>query len=294
MEHHGDYAGLGELLRRFERYSLEDEGGDWERATRALPNDGNCCHSGSEINMTIPSYDLPVSSPQIQLRSMHLSESREPASPSQRADEARLLPRSSMFVTAVMVVGRNQTPVKVRNMSANGAMVESTLTAPPGTKVKLIRGRLVAEGTIVWDSKNRLGVKLEVEVSVKDWLAGPAKAEQDRVDNMVSLIKAGRALPQAEGADPVIRAEARQSNAQCASDLEAVGNLIQDLEDDLASSVETLMRHEVKLQNLDIAMQMLQAIAQQLSCGPGGKRSTGSSLDNLRVVCSQALGSRMG
>lgn len=245
------------------------------------------------INMTIPSDDLNGSSPRIPSRSAPLPELLEPAGSLQRAVEARRLARSSIFVSAVMIVGHDQAPVKIRNMSVSGAMVESTLTAPPGAKVQLLRGRLLAEGTIVWVSKNRLGLKLDAETSVKDWLASPAKAEQGRVDDIVSLIKAGRALPQSEK-DPSVKFEFRQPNAQCISDLEAIVNLIQELEDDLASSVETMTRHEVKLQNLDIAMQMLRSIAQQLKWGSGGQPSPDASLDNLRVVCGQALGSRMG
>lgn len=113
-----------------------------------------------------------------------------------------------MFVTAVMVAGREQSAVKVRNMSPTGAMVESTVTAQPGTRIKLVRGRLVAEGAIVWTSGNRHGVKLDGEVSVKDWLAGPAKAEQDRIDDIVSLIKAGRAMPPMDSDEAAISTEA--------------------------------------------------------------------------------------
>lgn len=242
----------------------------------------------------IPSPGLAVSSTQTQSGQTPIAEPPESARQLQRAENARRQPRSSMFLAAVMLVGRDQSPVKVRNMSPDGAMVESTLTASPGTRIKLVRGRLVAEGSIVWTSGNRHGVKFDVEVSVEEWLAGPAKAEQDRVDDIVSLIKTGRLMPQVDGAEPAINTEARQSNEQSATDLKAVVNLIQDLEDDLASSPETLMRHEVKLQNLDIAMQMLRAIAQQLSCGPCDRPSSGADLDNLRVVCGRALGSRLG
>lgn len=246
------------------------------------------------ISTMIPSPSLAVSSTQTQSGPTPIAEPPESARQLQRAENARRQPRSSMCLTAVMHAGREQSPVKVRNMSPNGAMVETTLTAPAGTKVKLVRGRQVAEGTIVWTSKNRHGVKIDVEVSVKDWLAGPAKAEQDRVDDIVSLIKAGRVMPQVDGTEPAINTEARQSNEQSATDLKAVVNLIQDLEDDFASSPETLMRHEVKLQNLDIAMQMLRAIAQQLSFGPRDRPFSGADLDNLRLVCGRALGNCLG
>lgn len=238
-----------------------------------------------------PSQRLPVSSNQALTGRTPIAESAHQL-PS--AGNARRQPRSSMFLTAVILVGREQSPVKVRNMSPSGAMVETTVDASPGTNVKLVRGRLVAEGSIVWTSGNRHGVKFDVEVSVQEWLAGPAKAEQNRIDDIVSLIKAGRVVPQVDGAEPPISAEGRQSNEQSAIDLEAVVNLIQDLEEDLASSPETLMRHQVKLQNLDIAMQMLRAVAEQLSPGQGDRPSIGADLDNLRVVCGRAMGSRPG
>lgn len=230
-----------------------------------------------------------------QTRSEHAStiEPAETDCPFHEAENARLHPRSSMFLSALMIAGREQSPVKVRNMSPTGAMLESTLTTPPGARIKLVRGRLLAEGTTVWTSRNRHGVRFDVEVSVKDWLAGPAKVEQDRVDDIVSLIKAGRVMPQMGGAEPGIDTEARQSDEQSANDIKTVVNLILDLEDDLASSAETLMRHEAKLQNLDIAMQMLRAIAQQLSCGPRDQPSSSVNLNNLRVACGQALGGRL-
>lgn len=245
------------------------------------------------MSTMIPFPGLTVSSAQTRSGNASNAESAETSCPVHVAENARLQPRSSMFVSALMIAGREQSPAKVRNMSPNGAMVQSTLTTLPGTRIKLVRGRLVAEGTTVWTSRNRHGVKFDVEVSVKDWLAGPAKVEQNRVDDIVSLIKAGHVMPQMDCAEPGIDGEARQSVEQSAKDINTVVNLIKDLEDDLASSAETLIRHEVKLQNLDIAIQMLRAIAQQLSCGPRDQLSSSASLNNLRVACSQALGSRI-
>lgn len=246
------------------------------------------------MSSMIPFPGLTVSSAQTPSGHASTAESAESDCPLHKAENARLQPRSSLFLSALMIAGREQSPVKVRNMSPNGAMVESTLTTMPGTRIKLVRGRLVAEGTTVWTSRNRLGVNFDVEVSIKDWLAGPAKVEQNRVDDIVSLIKAGRVMVQIDDAEPGIDSEARQSVEQSANDIKTVVNLIQDLEDDLASSAETLMRHEVKLQNLDIATQMLRAIAQQLSCGPRDQPFSSASLNNLRAACGQALGSGLG
>jgi hypothetical protein len=66
---------------------------------------------------------------------------------------------------------------------------------------------------------------------------------------------------------------------------------MQSLEDELASSDETLARHGLKLQNLDIAMQMLRAIASELRSGDTQQRPSAAKLCNLRVACGEALGS---
>ena len=63
---------------------------------------------------------------------------------------------------------------------------------------------------------------------------------------------------------------------------------MQDLEDDLASSDETLGRHGTKLQNLDIAMQMVRAVSGELTSGDGRQPLDIARLKDLRVTCSQA------
>lgn len=51
-----------------------------------------------------------------------------------------------MFLAAVLRAGTEQTPVKVRNMSPNGAMVGAPVMPISGTNVDLMRGPLVARG----------------------------------------------------------------------------------------------------------------------------------------------------
>lgn len=202
------------------------------------------------------------------------------------AVDARSGSRSSMFLAAVMRAGTEQAPVKVRNMSPYGAMVETPLMPRAGSTVELIRGALVARGTVIWSTAARCGLRFSSEVSVKDWLAAPTKVQQQRVDEFVALVKAGATDL---GRDDIAPHQAR-SHDQLVDDLGAVVRLMQDLEDDLASCDETLARHATKLQNLDIAMQMLRAVAGELSTGANDGPSSMARLKDLRVACEQALG----
>jgi hypothetical protein len=211
---------------------------------------------------------------------MSRADNNETPPPTDKRGQAR----SSMFLAAVLRAGREQAPVKVRNMSPNGAMIETPLSPTEGTSVDLMRGRLVARGTVIWSSGKRCGLRFSSEVLVKEWLAAPTAVHQQRVDEMVALVKAG-GVPDA----PSLAVHQARSNEQLVDDLRAVIRLMQDLEDDLASTDETLARHGVKLQSLDIAMQMLRAVSAELTPGSGEQVSL-AKLEDLRVTCAKALG----
>jgi hypothetical protein len=171
-------------------------------------------------------------------------------------------------------------------MSSDGAMVESPLMLTAGTTVELLRGSLVGRGMVIWSSSNRCGLRFTSEVSVKDWLAAPNKVQQQRVDEIVALVKAGATdLERGDGA-----VSAARSLEQLVDDLGAVVRLIQDLEDDLVSCEGTLERHGMKLQHLDIAMQMVRAIAGELASGESNGPVRDAKLADLRLACAQALG----
>lgn len=170
-------------------------------------------------------------------------------------------------------------------MSLNGAMVETPVAPPPGTSVDLKRGSLVARGTVAWSAANRCGISFSSKVTIQDWLAAPEKVEQQRVDDIVALIKAGGGVPSAEDRT----AGVPRTNGQLTVDLGEVVKLLQDLEDDLCSSDATLKLHGVKLQHLDIAMQMLRAVSIELAPDKPGTPGGNAKLRDLRVACAQAL-----
>lgn len=207
------------------------------------------------------------------------------SSPCLSAD-ARSQLRTSMFLAAVLRAKSEQAPVKVRNMSATGAMLESVIVPKPDTEIHLVRGALAVRGTVVWSSSKRCGLRFSSEVSVKEWLASTSdKPQQQRLDDIVALVKAG-------GSDPAFLNNVEhedRSNEQLADDLQAIVRLMQDLEVDLAASVETVERHAIKLQNLDIAMQMMRAISSELTRGVDSCLGNFARLKDLRVTCAHAL-----
>jgi hypothetical protein len=194
-----------------------------------------------------------------------------------------------MFIAATLCWAQHRNPAKVRNMSATGALLEAPVIPPTGTRVHLIRGSFSAEGRVVWAAGNRCGLHLTTRVEVREWLAPPANKEQQRVDQVVSLVKAG-AVPISAG--PSIGRTAcpeLASNHVFIGDLGLVARLIEDLGEDLASEPATLMRHASKLQNLDIAMQLLSALSSELASQPGNEGFSATRTRDLRTSGLQAI-----
>lgn len=178
----------------------------------------------------------------------------------ERALNARRETRTSMFLAAVLRSGTEQVPVKVRNMSPNGALFDTSLALTVGAKVVLMRGALQAQGAVIWNSEGRCGIRFSSRVPVTEWLATHTKTQQQRVDDIVALVKSAGSTPPPHHLCP----PEDRSPEVLAHELEMVIGLMQDMEDDLTTCGETLERHGMKLQNLDIAMQMLRAIAGDL------------------------------
>jgi hypothetical protein len=203
--------------------------------------------------------------------------------------DKREQPRSSMFLACLLRTASGQVPVRVRNMSPSGALVEGPLATSIGSTVQLIRGSLQVRATVAWSSDQRCGLRFASEVVVAAWLKASGPAHQGRVDELVTQIRGGAVAPVAQPACLRITPPDLRSPTQLVGDLQLVHRLLERLEDELTSDSTTLARHGLDLQKLDIGMQMLRAIAADLSSSGSG-RGEDNRRDNLRAVCGQALG----
>lgn len=89
-----------------------------------------------------------------------------------------------MFIVATLSFGRTSTAVRVRNLSATGALVESADVPPIGTEIVLRRGTLEAFGNVIWAGSGKAGLAFREPLAVSGWLPekGPKRpAERDRV-----------------------------------------------------------------------------------------------------------------
>jgi len=103
--------------------------------------------------------------------------------------------RSNVFLTAALETGAGSAPVRIRNLSSVGALVDGTSLPPVGAKVSLLRGHLSASGEIVWQEKTNCGIRFDHAINVIDWVQRPGHSGQQRVDGIVAAIRNSSHVP---------------------------------------------------------------------------------------------------
>jgi hypothetical protein len=192
-----------------------------------------------------------------------------------------------MFIAALLQGPGFSIPVKVRNMSMSGALVEAPTVPATGSEARLVRGSLAMPCTVAWSAEGRCGLRFSALACVRDWLSPPANEGQQRVDEVVSLLKLGAVpLPPRSASDSDSLSEAKL--AILGADLHRVARLIQNLGDELAADARVLETHAGALQNVDIGVQTLAVIADAMA-GPADDQAVATRLESLRASCMQAL-----
>ena len=77
------------------------------------------------------------------------------------ATDARRGPRFRVLLVARLLTTSGERNVKLRDISANGAMIEGDRLPAPGTDVLLRRGSLELIATIIWTRDGRAGLEFD-------------------------------------------------------------------------------------------------------------------------------------
>ena len=188
--------------------------------------------------------------------------SQEPALP-ERA------PRKNLMLSASIESETLDAPVRIRNLSETGAMIDGAALPVVGSRVVLHRAELSAAATVVWREGGRCGLRFEqVAASVDEWVAGKREAQgyalpagQARVDAIQRAVRSGAALPHEPAAATGAGLSATQLEARIAEEIGAVQRLIDGLDEELAEDPVVLQRHMEAIQALDRASQILTHLA---------------------------------
>src|SRR5579872_7018532 len=169
--------------------------------------------------------------------------------------ELRLESRSNVFVMAALYAdGRSGSPVRVRNISSTGALIEGAALPPIGTAVQLSRASLKASGSVMWVEQGKAGLQFDVPIAVTDWLPqGRRGFGQQFVDEVFHQKRLGISSARSESTD--------DKEASFPVELLALRLSLERAVETLALDRNVATRHAATLQSIDCVGQGLARLA---------------------------------
>jgi hypothetical protein len=174
-------------------------------------------------------------------------------------------PRKNIFLAATIVSGQAVGPVRIRNMSETGAMLEGAFLPMPGTRLVLERQEMRIEADVVWVVGGRCGIRFDGVAFVDDWIAGKQTGRanelqgQARVDAIQAAVRSGSnrpsMLPAVEAADAI--EPSWDILARIASETAALERSLSVVADQLSDDPLILSRHLNSIQTLQGAIEIL-------------------------------------
>jgi hypothetical protein len=197
--------------------------------------------------------------------------------------------RKNLFLAAEIETEGVKLPVRIRNLSEGGAMVEGV--ALPGVGATLILRRLQIElaGSAIWRTAGRCGIKFGEPAFVEEWVAGRRLVErtlgrgQARVDVIQAAIRGGAALADDPAAPVELAADDRNLDHRLAEELAYVRRLLDVVGDELTDDPIMLQRHAQTLQNFDMACQILGQLSAVLDAPDRMGAVAAVTLEELRT-----------
>jgi hypothetical protein len=198
-------------------------------------------------------------------------------------DHAPRAPRTNLLLSATVETSAGGAPVRVRNLSGDGAMLEGDHLPETGERLVLRRAVLTVAGACVWRSGNRCGVRFDRSISVQQWAASvraAANAGQQRIDAIQATLRAGGPLA---SADPVVTPARAAVVDNVADEVAAAARFLRGLSDRLADDMAVIVAHGEVLQQLDPLAQTLDHLARVLTATDPGPVIDAIGMDDLRT-----------
>jgi hypothetical protein len=122
--------------------------------------------------------------------------------------------------------------VRVRNISAHGGMVDGDELPAKGTKIRLERGSLAVDGSIVREIADLRGIRFDSPIKVDDWVKRIGHAGQQEVDRAVSALRSGATVPELAKQEASVALLAKELQQIC-EEMAAKPNLAAEVGDSL-------------------------------------------------------------
>lgn len=201
--------------------------------------------------------------------------------------EDRRRHRSKLFLAATIEAAGTKCPVRIRDLSESGALLEGAAFPAQGTILTLRRQEVEISAKVVWLSAPRCGVAFEGAISVAEWIAGKPGAPsfgQQRVDAIQATVRRGVAT----SSDLAVPSELEPGNLddidrRLAEELTHVRRLLEAISDELVDDPAIVDRHLTALQTFDTAGQILGHVANILTAEDREAAIKMIGMDELRA-----------
>ena len=200
-------------------------------------------------------------------------------------------PRTNLLLSAAIEARNLKAAVRIRNLSATGALLQGSPLPNVGETLTLRRLDLTMDATVMWRTDLRCGVKFDAPISVAAWSSGTcssvAGGGQPRVDIIQAAIRAGSPMPPLEErrANRSVVADERGSSLdrRLAEELALVRRLLENMGGELSDEPIIVHKHLAALQGFDFASQILGHIAAVLVADDRDSAVAAIGMEELRA-----------
>lgn len=97
--------------------------------------------------------------------------------------------RSNVFLSATLHDGHRSVPVRIRNLSGMGALVDGEGFPAAGVRISLARGELQVPGIMARSIGTSAGLSFDSAIDVEAWVKRVGHSGQQGVDGMISVVR---------------------------------------------------------------------------------------------------------
>lgn len=176
--------------------------------------------------------------------------------------ELRREARSELFLSAMLEEAHGSRPVRIRNISSGGALVDADRPPAINADVQLIRAHLKVQATVAWSEGSRCGLKFRKPISTEYWVPSLSAQRQMEVDRRLEDIRRG--LVNTAG-DVSEQKDPNTIRDRVAEEIAALGRGVEQALDELATFAPLVVRMPHTMQQLEIVAQSLGHLGRVLS-----------------------------
>lgn len=190
--------------------------------------------------------------------------------------EVRSVPRTGLFLAAVLHSSAGAQPVRIRNLSASGALIEGFSPLALGEAVRLERASNSSSAVVRWSNAERAGLEFDDPILMDAWVPSALAQQQSAFERRVHAVRNGLRIPD-DFADqkPVL-------NARISCEIELAKRTLAACLDELSNSSLLITRHPRAFQDIEITCQVLGHLAQILSSDDPASAIAGIGMDELK------------